>query len=799
MARLAVLFACVAAAVALFYAESRSPDPEPADASVLTFSAGRAMADIRAIAPVPHPTASPANAAVRDYLLKRMTALGLAPQVQRSESHQAQDLEGRPYVFGATVENVIGLLPGRDRALPALALMAHYDSVPGSPGAADDAAGVASALEILRAIKARGTPRRDVMLVITDGEEAGLLGARAFFGEHPLADRVGFVVNLEARGGGGRAFMFQTGAQNAGAVDLFRRTARRPQSNSLTLLVYRLMPNDTDFTVSDARHIPGLNLAFLGRQFDYHSPSSTIAALDQGALQSLGEQAMGPALAVAFSPTLPRPGPDLVYGNVIGGVTAAYPAWGGWVLLVIAAGLAALGELRAGRSRSLAWRDLWRGLGGGVLLLIGGMVAMELTRRVTGVPSGWMGYRPLLARFPLFEAAMGLTALGIAMMVPAAMARGQMRLFGAAFFLVSGLVILALTHGANLPIILGLAALSALLALAVFGKDASLCGSWTGLLMTGLGAALALQIAAPTAALAVGWPLMAGAALSALTAAGCDRRPALMIVVAAVTIAALAWEGLLLHTALQGLDMPALAALAIWTSAMVAWPLLWPAAPGSRLAFAAPAAMIGLGLGIALFLHFTSPWNARHPKADVALFAVDHDSGKAWRVATQAPDDAWLRGVLTADGGAVGRRTLPTLDDPVYAAPARPTITPTPAVTVESAPDGARTLRFTPADHSTDLALDLRSNSPVGQTRVNGRPTQILAKPGQWTHIIWRGGDPITVAFKPAGSGRLDIRYADYLDHWPRDARPLPPMPATVMGFDLAGSTVVVGEQASHW
>ncbi|HEX7758285.1 MAG TPA: M20/M25/M40 family metallo-hydrolase, partial [Caulobacteraceae bacterium] len=339
MARLAVLFACVAAAFALFYLGARSPDPSPASAPVQAFSAERAMADIRVIAPVPHPTGSTANAAVRDHLIRRMTELGLSPQVQRAESHTARELGAETYVYGATVENVIGVLPGRDRALPAVALMAHYDSVPGSPGAADDAAGVASALEIARAIKARGVAERDVMLVITDGEEAGLLGAAAFFGEHPLSKRVGFVVNLEARGGGGRAQMFQTGAENAGGVSLFGRTATRPRSNSLMVFVYRIMPNDTDFTVADARHVPGLNLAFLGRQFDYHSPSSTIAALDKGALQSLGEQVLGPAMAVAFARSLPAPGPDLVYGDLPGGLMAAYPAWGGWVLLAVAGGL----------------------------------------------------------------------------------------------------------------------------------------------------------------------------------------------------------------------------------------------------------------------------------------------------------------------------------------------------------------------------------------------------------------------------------------------------------------------------
>ena len=112
--------------------------------------------------------------------------------------------------------------------LPAVALMAHYDSVPASTGASDDAAGVSSALEIVRAIKARGAPARDVIVLLTDGEEGGLLGAHAFFGADPMARRVGFVFNMEARGSAGRVQLFETSERNGGAIRLMMATARRP-------------------------------------------------------------------------------------------------------------------------------------------------------------------------------------------------------------------------------------------------------------------------------------------------------------------------------------------------------------------------------------------------------------------------------------------------------------------------------------------------------------------------------------------------------------------------------------------
>jgi hypothetical protein len=360
MGRFIAFFACVTAAFALFYMASVTPSPLPATARPQVFSAGRAMSDIAAMAPVPHPVGSPANARVRDYLMTRMSALGLSPRIHRDESHRAETYRGEQYIGGADVENVIGVLRGRDRALPALLLMAHRDSVPGSPGAADDIAGVATALEIVRAIEAAGPPARDVIVAITDGEEPGLLGAKAFFADDPLARHVGFVVNLEARGGGGLAAMFETGARNGGAIDLFTRTAKRPLSTSLSVFVYRLLPNDTDFSIAREAGLPGLNYAFIGRQFDYHSPSSTVAALDEGSVQHMGDEVLGTAKAIAASPVLPARSPDMVYADVLGLLVIAYPAWGGWLALALAATLIGVGAWRAARSGDIRRLDILR-------------------------------------------------------------------------------------------------------------------------------------------------------------------------------------------------------------------------------------------------------------------------------------------------------------------------------------------------------------------------------------------------------------------------------------------------------
>ncbi len=752
MGRLGALIGCVVAGFLLFYAGSRTPDPKPASAPAGQFAAGRALADIAVMARVPHPIGSAANQRVRDYLIGRMTALGLAPRVQRGEGDMRRTFGKTTLISGGDVENVIGVLPGRDRRLPALTLMAHYDSVPGSPGAADDVTGVAAILEIVRVIKAAGTPARDVMVLFTDGEERGLLGATAFFRDDPAADGVGFLMNLEARGGGGRATMFETGDNNGGAVELYRRTAVRPSANSLTVFVYKHLPNDTDFTVAKARGIAGLNYAFIGRQFDYHSPSSTAAALDPGSVQHIGDEVLGTARALAFSATLPARTPDKVYGPIAGDLLLAYPAWGGWVLLAAIAGLIGVAVRRGGPGALGSWRDVAGGIVAGPLLLAGAAAALYLTRQATGYGFGWMEGRPLLARFATYEAAMALTGLGALMLIAA-----------------------------------------------VLGRWVRFLGGWIGLLATGLVAALALQLWAPTIAMTIAWPLAAGAACAALIGPDPDRRRlgwgAALLVIALT----LAWLGTLFHFLLQGLDVPTLPALIVWLAAFCLWPLVWTARErGLGVALAPAGVLLASGLAIALGLNVTGPYSPRHPRAASLLYVVDQTDGRAWRVSARAPAP-WTRAVLSADGGAIVRRSLPWFDDQVWAAPANSVAAPAPEISVARNPDGTVSLRGqAPAD--VELGLQVSLDTAISGVTLNGRPMPYAAPPGSPIRISWAAApEGFVLTFRPAGPGTITGSYAAYRPGWPAAAQPLPPLPPKLMGWDMFGSTVAVGRVNGRW
>jgi len=806
MGRFLGFTACALVAFILFYASARTPWQASASAPATEFSARRAMVDVAAMAPVPHPVGSAAHAAVRDYLVTRMTALGLSPQVQRAHS---QRMAGKAsnLVLGGDVENVIGVLPGRSRTAPALVLMAHYDSVQGSPGAADDIAGVATALEIVRAIKAQGVPARDVMLVMTDGEEAGLLGANAFFGQSPLAAHAGFVINLESRGGGGRAIMFQTGPDNGAVIDLYRRTAVTPESNSLSVFIYKLLPNDTDFSVSLEKGLPGLNYAFIGRQFDYHSPSSTVAALDKGSVQQMGQQVLPTARALAFDAALPGKAPDMTYATAAGDHLIAYPAQTGWLVLAVIAALIVFAGLRARRHEPVGALDMLQGAGAGLLMLVASALLLHLVRHATGIGFGWIAGRALLARFPTFELAMAFVAIATIFQVAAGVAHGKGLIVPALAALVAGLAATFFSkHGLDLLAIeLGVGA--AVLSVVLFRRPASLAGSWIGLMLLALVAAVVLQVIAPTVAMVIAWPLAVAAVCAALTGAGTSHGPIATLarlLAWLLSAIALAWILGLFHSLLQGLDIPELPAATVLLAALLVWPMVWPHEPEHQSHSTAGNLFILLGLAVALWLHAISPWSARHPNIAMPLYVIDNDSGGDFRVSPYAPD-AWVKGVLETDGGAVGRRTFPGLlglarsTEPSWAATARKVAAPAFALTQTRGADGTVTLHATGQAEGL-LSLLLRPDTPVSDVKVNGAPMAVLAKPGQWTQLVWQAApEGVTVSFKPSGPGSLDVRYAQSTPHWPVDAVALPPMPDKLMPWNLAGATVVTGTRKASW
>lgn len=283
-----------AAAVATAVATGRAlrpPRPAGEDARENRFAAARALPHLRALAATPRPVGSPAHQRVRADLVARLRAMGVEVTVQ--ESVAVADLGAAPYGVryraAGRVHNIVARLAGTNPG-PALLVMTHYDSVEQSPGASDAGMLVAAVLETVRALRAGPPLRNDVLFVLTDGEEVGLLGSRAFFAEHPAAADVRAVLNFEARGTSGPALMFETGPGSGALIRMLADTPHAAVSSSLFDEAYRRMPNTTDFAVAKDRGLRGLNFANIGGFVDYHGPTDDVDHTDLGTLQHHGDQ-----------------------------------------------------------------------------------------------------------------------------------------------------------------------------------------------------------------------------------------------------------------------------------------------------------------------------------------------------------------------------------------------------------------------------------------------------------------------------------------------------------------------------
>jgi hypothetical protein len=425
------------------------PAPLPADAPARDFSAARAMRHVEAIAEEPHPMGSPAAGKVRAYLSGELEALGLRVEAQEPQGE---------------ARNILARWRGTGPATKmALLLSAHYDSVERGPGAGDDASGVAAILEALRALKAGPPLARDLIVLFNDGEEAGLYGAAAFADHHRWAKEVGVVLNLDARGNSGPSYMFETSERNGWLIEQVARALPRPITTSLTMEVYRLMPNDTDLTVYKARGMAGLNFAFIGGLSYYHSPDDTAANLDRRTLQDQGANVLAMARHLGQLDLDDPWRPNVVYFSVLSQFVVVYPMT--WV----------------------------------IPLLVCAALAYPLVTAL-GVMRG---------RVRLVEVILGC-GLFLAVALAAALLIGALRLMAAGIFANFGLG--ALWTRSDMAILAIFSATALVLAGAAFvaaGRRWSLEGMGLGVLFWWLAAAVATSLALPGASYAFVWPLLA--------------------------------------------------------------------------------------------------------------------------------------------------------------------------------------------------------------------------------------------------------------------------------------------------
>jgi len=260
------------------------------EAPLSEFSTKRALEKVKEISVKPHFVGSENHETVANYLQNELQKLGLETSFQEGFTMT----EKGTLVYS---KNIIAKLKGTKNT-KALLLLSHYDSAPHSYslGASDDASGVATILECVRAfLHSKTKHKNDIVILFSDAEELGLNGAVLFVTEHKWAYEIGLVLNLEARGSSGPSYMLmETNKGNSKMVTEFSNAnAKYPVSNSLMYSIYKMLPNDTDLTVfREKGKIQGFNFAFIDNHFNYHSAQDTFENLNPNTLAHQGTYIM---------------------------------------------------------------------------------------------------------------------------------------------------------------------------------------------------------------------------------------------------------------------------------------------------------------------------------------------------------------------------------------------------------------------------------------------------------------------------------------------------------------------------
>lgn len=171
-------------------------------------------------------------------------------------------------------------------------LNSHFDSVPMSPGAGDDATMVGVMLELLRVLSKENTLTHGVIFLFNGCEENGLAAAHGFITQNPLREKIGVLLNLEVTGGGGKELMFQSAPDHPWLMKAYAKSVPSAFANVAGEEIYQngLVQSDTDFTVFQkfGNEVPGIDFAQAHSCYTYHTRHDAIGVIRLGALQHTG-------------------------------------------------------------------------------------------------------------------------------------------------------------------------------------------------------------------------------------------------------------------------------------------------------------------------------------------------------------------------------------------------------------------------------------------------------------------------------------------------------------------------------
>jgi hypothetical protein len=725
------------------------PPAAPADVPLTDFSSARALRHVQAIAQKPRPIGSEQHAAARDYIIGELRALGIDPQLHVATSVNPD--WGMPYRV-ATVRNIVARIGGGSEKH--ILLTAHYDSAPTGPGASDDGVGVATLLETARALKSGPPLRNDVVFLFTDGEESGLMGAKAFVGEHQWAKNAGIVLSFEARGSRGPVIMFETSDQNGQLIEEFAAAAPDPITNSLFYEIYKRLPNDTDLTIFKKAGATGLNFAYIEGITHYHTEDDSLNHLSERSLQHHGNYAM--ALARHFG------GLDLtvakkrnaVYFNLLGPTLAHYSG-----ALVIP--LAALSLLLyiclviAGLTR----RELTaKGLAFGALtLLVSGVVVwMTVSLIMWLVRSLHKGYESAPWRVPynsgLYELALVLLTISVTAVV-----YGQFR------------------------------------------RKLSMADLWVGVQFWWVSLAVAVSILVPGGSFLLVWPLLFALAATKLSFASKGEWDTRQIVALAIcAIPAVLLFSPMIYNIFAAMTLNAAGGIAILLVLLCSLlaPYLESLTRSHKWAF--PGGMALLSVILILVGLLAAGFGNNQPKINHVFYYLNADTGQAmWGSADKAPDE-WTAQFFPEGGERMTMTEFFPITSRTFLTSTAPSA-PLPAPEVMLLNDGRNTpardmrLRIKSSRKAPILSIYVKVGGELLTASVNGREVPTETGNGEWWGLRYYAlpEQGVELSLQMKASGPVEVRVDDCSYSLPADT-PVKKRPAYMMASPSFNSDVTL-------
>ncbi|GAA1750922.1 M28 family peptidase [Kocuria aegyptia] len=744
---LVLLLLIVGAAVLAYLPLTLTPSPVPANGPTHQFSAERAVTDLQRLASRPRPMGSAAHQEAVSTIQDELVALGV-------ESEVVEKVVARPdfgTVFAARLRNVIARIPGTD-STGAVLLMSHFNSVPTSPAANDGGLGVVTALETIRALRAAGPVRNDIIVWFGDADETTAMNTEALT-DHRWFQDVELALAFEGIGTRGPSLLSFAGAGHPGTPlppqavgestgvqfsgGSFSTDEGRWLRDALEVLsrpVPVLPLNDVALGASPdlatavaGTDVAALSFAQIGDTSGYHTDLDRPDRTSLGSLQSSGDSALALVRHFgAFDFTAPASTGGLVAFSAGPGWTLAYPV--SWALpLAAAAGILVVVAVVVGRRRHVL---ALTGVLSGILACAVGMVlAAALAAAVTVVlepevhfarnPYGY-GWRMLLL------VALGLVCSAAVYLVAARLLRTTPRDLGMVAGPLVVLTVAAVVTAAVLP-------------------AASYVFTWPAVAAAAL---LAWRVLAPPQTERP-WALTAG-----LTVVG------VVVAIAAVPVVYLLASG---TSVLQPMFAAVITVVVVLLGgALTAHFLLL-----ARRRWVIPAVLLATAGTLGIASQVAAGFNTERPRPDYIEYALDAETDRAqWISAGTAPDD-WTEQFYPEGFSADQLAFSPgyffgqSIDVITAPAPSLELAPPEVKLIEERTENGVRTVtmrltspRGAPTAHlDLDLPGDLVAADVEGQDLLvpEGRPVRELPitaynvdQEGMQITVSTRGAGPIT-------------------------------------------------------